>query len=1061
MSASTLVVLMCSYNRKARTLAALSALFAQTVPTPYQLQVFLLDDASSDGTADAVQKLYPQVCLLQGSGQLYWNGAMRLAWQHALAQQPAAAAFIWLNDDVVLDDNALLRLIKAWELAQSCSNQPVGAVVGAMREPGTARLSYGGRCRHSRLQPLRLGPVLAASDQLQRCDFINGNWCLIPAAVVTQIGILSPDFTHSMGDYDYGLRAQQAGFLLYQAPGSFGDCAANSGRGGVLDTALPMAQRLSLLNLPNRWPPAAEWREFIRAHGGPLRHLGLLRVLLRQYCPRLFLWLRQRDFPPTLATVVAPASQPQLVPVRQVVIVQQVLKQYRLAYFDQLAATLAQQQIRLTVLFGVADGAEAQKGDNISVAPAAHYQAVNVKKFGPLIWQWHARLEQADVVIVEQANRHLLNYWLLWRRQRRDFRLVFWGHGYDHQAKKTLRARWKQFWLTRCDHFLAYTAAVGEWLVAQGMPAAQITVLNNSLDTTALLALPDPVLELTPRPLVLLYCGALYPAKQLPLLLQSCAALYQAKVISRLIVLGDGPQRALLTETAASAPWLDYRGACFGADKIEAYQAADLVLNPGLTGLAILDAFAAGLPYLTTEQPDHSPEISYLQHGENGYLLAAEVAAIVSAVTTFQQDPSLRQQLSLQARRSAGLYSLAQMVAAAAKAIQGQLPALAERQYRLLHQAYRQQGGEDLVVAREQALFAEHGVTLSAEIRQTPQALSVVTRLKAIAGWFGLLTDTTPLTGLCRGDVLLVHNLFPLLSPFLLSVARRRGIRTVLYLHNFRLLTPAASLLPGEVAQAPGWSLLLQQWRKPGRPEGRFVSVLLALALWWQYRREVWQQADVLVCPSEFVRRQYLAAGFDGRTLLVKPHYVPQRSLPVEAPQGDTPATSFVLFVGRDDPAKGLPFLLDIWREVSGLPELWIAGAGAGALGSTPGVRVFGTQDQAALSRLYQQACLVVVPSLVAETFGNVVIEAYAQGTPVLVANSGALAELVLPAATGLIFRTGDRNDFLAKLQQLLANPQATATMRQQAQQRYQQLYSSAAQWRFYGPSQEGVQRID
>lgn len=1049
MSASTLVVLMCSYNRKARTLAALSALFAQTVPAPYQLQVFLLDDASSDGTADAVQTLYPQVSLLQGSGQLYWNGAMRRAWQHALAQQPAAAAFVWLNDDVVLDDDALQRLIDAWQLAQACSNQPVGAVVGAMREPGTTRLSYGGRCRHSRLQPLRLGPVLAASGQLQRCDFINGNWCLIPAAVVTQIGILSPDFTHSMGDYDYGLRAQQAGFMLYQAPGSFGECAANSGRGGVLDASLPMTKRLQLLNQPNRWPPANEWRGFVRAHGGPLRGLSQLRVLLRQYCPRLFLSLRAQHFPPIAA---APAAAPQLLPVRQVVIVQQVLKQYRLAYFDQLAATLAQQQIRLTVLFGVADGAEAQKGDNISVAPAPHYQAVNVRKFGPWIWQWHTLLEQADVVIVEQANRHLLNYWLLWRRQRRDFRLVFWGHGYDHQAKKALRARWKQFWLRRCDHFLAYTAAVGEWLVAQGMPAAQITMLNNSLDTSALLALPDPVLELTPRPLVLLYCGALYPAKQLPLLLQSCAALYQAKVISRLIVLGDGPQRALLTETAASAPWLDYRGACFGADKIEAYQAADLVLNPGLTGLAILDAFAAGLPYLTTQQPDHSPEISYLQHGANGYLLAAEVATIVSAVTTLQQDPSLRQQLSLQARRSAGLYSLEQMVAAAAHAIQRQLPALAERQYRLLHQAYRQQGGEDLVVAREQALFAANGVALSAVIRQTPQALSAVSRLRAVAGWFGLLTDTTPLAGLHRGDVLLVHNLFPLLSPFLLSVARRRGIRTVLYLHNFRLLTPAASLLPGEIAQAPGWSLLRQQWRQPGRPEGRVVSTLLALALWWHYRCKAWQQADVLVCPSEFVRQQFQAAGIAAAKLLVKPHYVPaaEPSLGVTEALPERPATPFVLFVGRADPAKGLPFLLQIWREVPGLPELRVAGAASEQMESIPGVQLLGPQNQSALSRLYQQASLVVVPSMVAETFGNVVIEAYANGTPVLVANSGALAELVVPAATGLIFHSGDRADFLLKLQQMLADPAGTARMGQQARQRYQQLYSATAQWCFY-----------
>jgi len=1040
---------MCSYNRKARTLAALSALFAQTVPAPYQLQVFLLDDASSDGTADAVQTLYPQVCLLQGSGQLYWNGAMRRAWQHALAQQPAAAAFVWLNDDVVLDDDALQRLIDAWQLAQSCSNQPVGALVGAMREPGTTRLSYGGRCRHSRLQPLRLGPVLAASGQLQRCDFINGNWCLIPAAVVTQIGILSPDFTHSMGDYDYGLRAQQAGFLLYQAPGSFGECAANSGRGGVLDASLPMTQRLQLLNQPNRWPPANEWRGFVRAHGGPLRGFSQLRVLLRQYCPRLFLSLRAQHFPPIAA---APAAAPQLLPVRQVVIVQQVLKQYRLAFFDQLAATLAQQQIRLTVLFGVADGAEAQKGDNISVAPAAHYQAISVKKFGPWVWQWHELLEQADVVIVEQANRHLLNYWLLWCRQRRDFRLVFWGHGFDHQANNALRARWKQFWLRRCDHFLAYTTAVGDWLTAHGMSAQKVTVLNNSLDTKALLALPERAVLTQPTPLVLLYCGALYPAKQLPLLLQSCAALYQAQVISRLIVLGDGPQRALLQQTAANTPWLDYRGACFGADKVQAYQAADLVLNPGLTGLAILDAFAAGLPYLTTHQPDHSPEISYLQHGYNGYLLAAEVPAIVAAVTTLQQEPALRQQLGQQARRSAGLYSLDNMVAAANQAILGQLPALADRQYRLLHQAYRQPGGEDQVVAREQALFAANGVPLSVVIRQTPQKLSVVAQLRAVAGWFGLLVDTTPLQGLSRGDVLLVHNLFPLLSPFLLSVARRRGIRTVLYLHNFRLLTPAASLVPGDSARAPGWSLLLEQWRQPGRPEGRVVSTLLALALWWQYRCKAWQQADVLVCPSEFVREQFQAAGIAAAKLLVKPHYVAaaEQSLGVTQAPAEPPAMPFILFVGRADPGKGLPFLLQIWREVAGLPELWVAGAGAEQVAPVSGVRMLGMQDQKALGQLYQQACLVVVPSMVTETFGNVVIEAYAHGTPVLVANSGALAELVLPAETGLVFETGERADFLTKLQQLLADPQATARMGQQALQRYQQLYSSAAQWRFY-----------
>jgi GT2 family glycosyltransferase len=295
MSAGPLVVLMCSYNRRAHTLAALEALFSQA--TAEQLQVFLLDDASSDGTAEAVRSRFPQVHVIAGTGALYWNGGMRKAWQQALAQQPSAPAFIWMNDDVLLDHDALARLLKAWHQAESISTQPVGAVVGAMRQPGSQLLSYGGRRRRSRWRPLQLGPLLPESAALQHCDFINGNWCLIPAAVVSRIGILSPHFSHSMGDYDYGLRAQQAGFSLWQAPGSFGECAVNSGKGGVLDAALPMSQRLQLLTQPNRWPPADEWQYFVRCHGGPFHVLGQIRVLVRKYCPRLFLWLRQQHFP--------------------------------------------------------------------------------------------------------------------------------------------------------------------------------------------------------------------------------------------------------------------------------------------------------------------------------------------------------------------------------------------------------------------------------------------------------------------------------------------------------------------------------------------------------------------------------------------------------------------------------------------------------------------------------------------------------------------------------------------------------------------------------------------
>ena len=52
---------------------------------------------------------------------------------------------------------------------------------------------------------------------------------------------------------------------------------------------------------------------------------------------------------------------------------------------------------------------------------------------------------------------------------------------------------------------------------------------------------------------------------------------------------------------------------------------SDLMINPGLVGLSIIDSFAAGLPIITTNISTHSPEISYLQNNYNGLILENDV----------------------------------------------------------------------------------------------------------------------------------------------------------------------------------------------------------------------------------------------------------------------------------------------------------------------------------------------------------------------------------------------------------------------------------------------------
>lgn len=310
-SIATIAVLMTCFNRRAQTLACVRSLFTQQQIPQLQLQLFLVDDGD-DGTGTAIAAEFPQVHVIQGNGQLYWAGGMRLAWQQALATQecvnrddlnavsdaansrPTFAAYLWLNDDVELQQDALCRLWQSYQELQHHS-EPLGALVGTVISRHSGHVSYGGRRQSSRWLPLTLSPPLVPTEQSQCCDFINGNICLISASGVETLGILSARFTHSMADFDYGLRLKAVGFSLWVAPGSYGYCEPNPPAKSVLNKARPFAERLASLSRPNVWPPADEWSYFVRCHGGPLWPILWCKVQLRRWLPALWLWWMQRD----------------------------------------------------------------------------------------------------------------------------------------------------------------------------------------------------------------------------------------------------------------------------------------------------------------------------------------------------------------------------------------------------------------------------------------------------------------------------------------------------------------------------------------------------------------------------------------------------------------------------------------------------------------------------------------------------------------------------------------------------------------------------------------------
>jgi GT2 family glycosyltransferase len=286
---SIATILTC-HNRKEKTLSCLKNLMNQDGINDIDLDIYLVDDGSTDGTADAVKKNFPQVNVLRGDGTLYWNGGMRFAF--SVAQKSDYDYYLWLNDDTYLYSNALKLLL---ETSNSITKQRDGNVIitGTIKDNDTGKVIYGGRNIKSKLQPLKF-IQLENKNEPQQCDTFNGNVVLIPRVIAQKIGNISHEYSkqHS-GDFDYGLRAKYAGFESWVAPGIIGTCSLNSIDDTIFDKSLSLKERRKRMKTPRGVPPAKEWMVFTKRHAGFLWPIFWMRTIVRVIFPWTYLFFRK------------------------------------------------------------------------------------------------------------------------------------------------------------------------------------------------------------------------------------------------------------------------------------------------------------------------------------------------------------------------------------------------------------------------------------------------------------------------------------------------------------------------------------------------------------------------------------------------------------------------------------------------------------------------------------------------------------------------------------------------------------------------------------------------
>ena len=645
-----IVAVLACHNRQRETLGCLAALFGQELPVDTQIGAILVDDGSQDGTAAAVEAAFPEVRLLCGDGTLWWGGAMALGLREAATTD--ADLHLWLNDDVRLDRDALSVLLGAWDGR--------GIVVGATRDGPDGGISYGGQRRTGR-HPLKLCPVLPDGAGAS-CDTFQGNVVLVPAAVTRALGGIGAEFIglQGMADTDFGLRARAAGVPIRLAPRSVGICRRNRSIAPWRDRRLGLRQRLTALFGPRGFPPGPFLR-LMRRHGGSLWPL----------------WAASAWGHALLGALRPPASPPY-----RLAVLEGVIPRYRLAQLQGLADL---PDLRVTVYLG--QGLAGWTAGSVPVAAVPLPTVPVSNRFWPFgggrrMWTGgtlSALAGRADAVLMG-LHTHDLAVWLAWssRRIRGRPRLLLSGHfGLDAapQGRETLhhrpRRRLRIFLARGADAVLPYTQQGADTCRRYGIPRTRIHVTHNSVDTAAIraAAASSPAENGAavraryglPAGALFLALGRLYPAKRFDLAIEAVAALRAAGRDCGLLVVGDGPARSRLEAAARNDSGIRFAGALFEETELAPlFQQATALVLPGSAGLAVLHAFAYGVPVIACAGLRHGPEIAHVEDGRNGLMIGAANANVLAAgMARLLDDEPLRMQLSAGAHATADTMSAA------------------------------------------------------------------------------------------------------------------------------------------------------------------------------------------------------------------------------------------------------------------------------------------------------------------------------------------------------------------------------------------------------------------
>ena len=367
-----------------------------------------------------------------------------------------------------------------------------------------------------------------------------------------------------------------------------------------------------------------------------------------------------------------------------------------------------------------------------------------------------------------------------------------------------------------------------------------------------------------------------------------------------------------------------------------------------------------------------------------------------------------------------------------------------------VHNKFQQYGGADAVFESDLRLLSQNADVMT-YTRHSGEIESAALWQKLRFGMQAVYSrrtarEITELVQNFRPDVAYVHNILPLISPSLCDVLHRLRVPIVHVIHDYRLwCSNSRFYIQGRICErcklGNYWPAVFQ-----GCVRGNVAySAVYSSSLYLNRKLGLLHKIGGYICLTEFTKKRLLETEIPENRLHVCPNHIDTSLYNPQFGGG-----KYVLYIGGLYNDKGALTLVKAFAKLPHIP-LKIIGSGPAEEEMRHYIRdqqmanvdMVGFKSGQEKLDYLRNSMFTIVPSHFYETFGVVVLEAYASGKPVVASATGSLPYIVRPHETGLLFEPQNSNDLAEKASWLYERPEEIETMGRKARDLVEGTYDS------------------